>query len=594
MNRAILRSAQLILAATPALVPLVIILKFGVDFPYLDQWDPHIAGLFIKAHQGQLSIFDFLAQHNEHRIVVPRLVFFVLGSLTHWNTIAEMIFGWLLACASSVGILWLCGQQDDRGFRLNERSIAIWFVCNLLIFSPAQWENWLWGIGIVNLMSCFCIVAAVVSARSRLRFGWRFGLTMLCAVAAQYSCGNGLLCWPLAGIVLFWPEPADGIKIRTALLAVWVVGFALCTGLYFVGYKQPVTAQGQKASVPTAGAVVHYLAAFLGGPLSDSNPYAPLATATWVGGILLVLLLLVIAGFILASRNRELRGRMLPWLALAGFAVLSGAIAAAFRAAQGADKALVSRYVTTSIYLPLALINLIPMLLSDLQRRLRPSAASGARFLFQLPGIVLLVAWVVVQVMALPRNFDWWVESRADHEDWKSGIMLASQLPDDNAVSMVAGSTYHDLMANAEALDAMGYLRPGLIKTNDVDLIRGPDPAESVGRIEELLYDRQNGMARARGWAIKPDTVEPAHNVVFAYLDDRGRQIMFALSTQHQARTDIEAQKGRREYRLAGWVAYFPLSAIPDRYKPARITGWAFDAETGKAVKLLGEPIVPR
>jgi hypothetical protein len=55
------------LAISPALAPLYLILRFGVDFHYFDEWMPDIARVFIKAHEHELTLADILAQHNEHR-----------------------------------------------------------------------------------------------------------------------------------------------------------------------------------------------------------------------------------------------------------------------------------------------------------------------------------------------------------------------------------------------------------------------------------------------------------------------------------------------------------------------------------------------
>jgi hypothetical protein len=63
-------------AAWPALVLIWTILAYGVNVPVADEWSPTIAGLHVKAHDGELALSDFLAQHNEHRMIVPRVIFF--------------------------------------------------------------------------------------------------------------------------------------------------------------------------------------------------------------------------------------------------------------------------------------------------------------------------------------------------------------------------------------------------------------------------------------------------------------------------------------------------------------------------------------
>src|SRR6476660_6013776 len=156
------RGVLLAAAFLPAIFPLALILKYGVDFPFWDEWDPDIAGIYIKAHQHQLTFGDLVKQHNEHRILVPRLAYLALNSITHWNGIDELLFEWLMVCATSLGILWLCVHTLSPDRRVTGRVIFLWFVCNLLIFSPAGWENWLWGIGVENVMPMLLITAMLV------------------------------------------------------------------------------------------------------------------------------------------------------------------------------------------------------------------------------------------------------------------------------------------------------------------------------------------------------------------------------------------------------------------------------------------------
>lgn len=63
--------------AAPFLVLAVMIAVFAVNVPFLDQWE--LVELFRKYHEGQLGFADFFAQHNEHRLLFPRLVMFGLA-----------------------------------------------------------------------------------------------------------------------------------------------------------------------------------------------------------------------------------------------------------------------------------------------------------------------------------------------------------------------------------------------------------------------------------------------------------------------------------------------------------------------------------
>jgi hypothetical protein len=44
--------------------------NFGSSVPFWDQWDMQAAGLFLPWLDGTLKLDNWLATHNEHRVVV--------------------------------------------------------------------------------------------------------------------------------------------------------------------------------------------------------------------------------------------------------------------------------------------------------------------------------------------------------------------------------------------------------------------------------------------------------------------------------------------------------------------------------------------
>src|SRR5437588_13026825 len=90
------RLARLLLIAAPPLLIGFLILRDGVDTPFWDEWDG-TAPLFEKMAAGTLGFADFFAQHNEHRFIFPRLIFFGRGRLTHCNIPTELFVVWFLS-----------------------------------------------------------------------------------------------------------------------------------------------------------------------------------------------------------------------------------------------------------------------------------------------------------------------------------------------------------------------------------------------------------------------------------------------------------------------------------------------------------------
>src|SRR5204863_3243187 len=121
------------------------------------------------------------AQHNEHRIFFPRLIFFALGRLTHWDIRAElwMIFLLTLACLFNI---WQIAQrsvasQETRlgtphpnRFAMREaggsspNTFWILFAASVLLFNPQNVANFLWGFQVGFLLPLACVTACVWTA----------------------------------------------------------------------------------------------------------------------------------------------------------------------------------------------------------------------------------------------------------------------------------------------------------------------------------------------------------------------------------------------------------------------------------------------
>src|ERR1700733_5022285 len=159
MRKNISRGALLLLAAFPAAFALRIILLRGVDFHIGDEWDPEVGGIFIKASGHALTVGALVSLHNEHRLLVPRLLYLPLYYFTRWNNIAALVAGWVLTCGTSLVVLYLIRKLS------REATWPVvagrWFVCNVLIFSPAQGENWLSGWGLANALPGLFTMGAI-------------------------------------------------------------------------------------------------------------------------------------------------------------------------------------------------------------------------------------------------------------------------------------------------------------------------------------------------------------------------------------------------------------------------------------------------
>src|SRR5439155_26804929 len=123
-----------------------------------------------------------------------------------------------------------------------------------------------------------------------------------------------------------------------------------------------------------------YFISFLGGPFASGSVLDPLSTALVCGLTMLALVLGAGAYFLWAWSSRcdfEACRRMLIWIAFSGMALLSAGMGAIFRAHLSAEQAMSSRYAAFAVSLPVALVNLIPMICQDWLNWRSPSVPEG-------------------------------------------------------------------------------------------------------------------------------------------------------------------------------------------------------------------------
>src|ERR1044071_6817393 len=116
LPESITKFVKLLLILAPPLLIGILILRNGVDVPVLDEWDG-TAPLFEKMADGSLRLGDFYAQHNEHRIFFPKLIFFALGRLTHWDIRAELWVIWVVALVCLFSIWRITRRGEDSQTR---------------------------------------------------------------------------------------------------------------------------------------------------------------------------------------------------------------------------------------------------------------------------------------------------------------------------------------------------------------------------------------------------------------------------------------------------------------------------------------------
>ncbi len=334
------------LAKTWAWIPLVFLacmyLKFSPDYPYLDQWE--FVPFLEKYDQGTLGWGDFWAQHNEHRIVLPRLIMLACAVLTQWDVRAELAVNVVLG--ASIFLTWLALSP------ITCRKQPLWAgLLSLLAFSLSQWQNWFLGWQLQVFLSVWCVCMSLWLLSRGLESPWGWMGASLAALVATFSFANGMLVWLCGGVLvlLMWSGTAPGTRVPRAGLFCWAVLGTAAMGAYLWGYARPEYHPASGAWFRHPLEWLRYVLVYLGQPVCNwSEPGAALAGLAALAGW--VILPWRVAG-------RAPAGEWAPGWCLGLYAVLSAALTGAARLEMGGSlQAMSSRYATLANLLWFALL----------------------------------------------------------------------------------------------------------------------------------------------------------------------------------------------------------------------------------------------
>lgn len=141
----------------PAVLLLWFIFNFSVNVPYWNQWE--LVNLFEKVATNSTTFNDFFAQHNEHRIVFPKVIFVTLAFASKWNIKYELLFSLVLAITNFILLNRIIFNQV--GSNANTLTYISNIIICVLIFSFVQYGNWLWGFQIAWFLTNVCVILAI-------------------------------------------------------------------------------------------------------------------------------------------------------------------------------------------------------------------------------------------------------------------------------------------------------------------------------------------------------------------------------------------------------------------------------------------------
>lgn len=579
----------------PALYLSYFLLKYSVNVPYWDQWGA-TGGALDKIHQGKLSITDLFAQHNEHRVFFPKLIFIPLAYLTGWDTRYEVLLTFLLACLTSLNIYRLSKLSiGEKQFQL----VGLAFTSNLLIFSPGQYENWLWGFQSILLFPMFYITSCLLVASSRLQMSVRFLLCVGFSILSSFSLSNGLFCWVAALLALWFCPDFSHLKWKRRLILLWLGGFISTLALYFHGYHRDPNNPGLREAINHPQQAIAFFFSFLGSPLSASN----VTLAAFLGAVLFFLFLSFCL-YIIYKLRKDWRfiHSTGNWVIIGLFVLASALAATTMRLLGGVEQALSSRYTSFSLYLTIAVLQLGAIVANDfmqnksfisLSKYIPPffgnSIASRKVIAQRLVSICLIACTLAVIVTSLLSSIN---RLQIANVFWRDRLYGRTCLTfvnfvDDRCIIASLFPSAPFLRDTAATLEGMGFIQPDLAQTprlNHAVSMHRQHPQE-YGRLNSLKQSAPDEFT-ANGWAVIPEKEKPADSVLLTYSKDKEEPIIFAVAPVKLPRSNVATDLSNNQYLNSGWETTFSSKNLP--VGRLRIDAWAFDVTSGDAFRMKG------
>ncbi len=295
------------------------VLTYSVDIPFLDDWEmiPVLTGV-------QPVTLDWLwAQHNEHRIFIPRLIYLAVVKLGSYDFRAGAVFDLLLLSATAAALI--AAARTIRGRILYSDAFF-----PLVLLHWGQAENLIWGFTMPLVLGSLLAACLLCVLMKPGHLSFRAALPLaLCTIALPLISGSALAlvpafaaCTVLAGWELRKAQPA----LRRAWISIIAAGF-LGIGLmflYFAGYQRPPAHPVSPSLGATLKGTLQFLSLGFG---SGSKAFWP-ASGLFVGALILATVLALLwalrsGGDAGNERPRAIRALLF----LAGMGCLAGGIA---------------------------------------------------------------------------------------------------------------------------------------------------------------------------------------------------------------------------------------------------------------------------
>jgi hypothetical protein len=570
-----------LLGSLPAFFLFGEIRRNAVNVPFMDDWQ--FIPLLEKASQGRLTFGELWAPHDEHRLLIPRIVIIASMFAFKGDYRMQCCISFLMVEIISLCVLWLLIRLNGERFGV----WVTWLFANIALFSPIQFQNWLWPMQFAYFLPYTFLALCICALYLRVGAGWKFALAALFALAGNYSFVQGNLIWVvMLPVILFAPGILEEGTRRKFVLS-WVVLGLFAVGLYFYGLghnsAEPAYAYGHQGVPPMLSTfeqlkthpwpTLVQMGLFIVGMFGNAvgRGFPVLDNLMLVRRAGTAVLLLALVSLCVAWRKDALRGRALPWACLLLFSFLTAAFVCIGRVWRGEYQPLTTRYTTFGTFCVVAVVLLVGSILLT-ETVLSPQRANAAPTIGRIDWNQTL-SWSLGALTGIYLSVQW--------VSWRYGTHLMEEWEMARSRSLAAlhflGSLYapeleyrflggqKEIFENgARILEHLGMLIPP--RATDLRLSKlGQDAGmrDSNRRVWENMDRLKDGGWHVSGYAVCRDD-RPADLILFCTRSADGEWVVrttaipFSTSAQYlrsSARYDFEFLGSRppQDAQLGAW-----------------------------------------
>jgi hypothetical protein len=537
---------SLIIVLSCTLIWMHILAAYGVDVVRMDQWDTPARQILLYQN-GNLTLSDLAAQHNEGRKIFPNLVSIgMVLAKGHFDTQAELFIGFGIAVAITVLVCalgWL-------SFRRVEPMAVIVALFSGLLWSSHTADFHLFSITFERLLPELALLA-IVSGFLWRKFTW-FAVTVAATgcIVSQYSFPGGIVLWGLVIIFPILAYPCEWKDYLSKIMAVLIIATA-STAFYLCDYSRPAHHSPLSAVLDQpVEKIFLFVFEFLGNAVASAGVAAAL-----LGCILLILFAAMFLRFLKKPPSADERPVYAAWFVLGGYSLAQGLLATIGRLPMGLKHATRPDYITHPFYMVIALAA-IGLLM-----------AKGRKPHFVYFGVIA-VTTVLILSLAQPA---FWHKLRIHKQTFayaKACLLLSRHYVDERCLDILypASESRMCLFASRDSI-----LHPAILENLAVT-----EPGRGYVETLNVFGSR----LRARGWAAQRQ--EPADAVVAAIQTPSGLKVL-GVAQVHEERKDV-ARLVHRNLLLSGWS--MNVSAAREDVQTCNVRIFSFDTSTGTLAPL--------